>query len=342
LIIPILFPFIIRTLFLFLAGVEIIKLIAMELVRRAVIDVGTNSVKLLVAEVTGREVRPMLEESRQTRLGKDFYETRILQPEAVARTAGAVASLAGHARALNPASLRVIATSAARDAQNAGDLTAAIQTATGLTTEIISGGQEAEWSFQGVTTDPRLAEEPLLILDVGGGSTEMILGCGRRQELARSFPLGTIRLLEQFPPADPPSTTDHTVCRDWVRAFLRDQVRPQLAPAWPAETAIGSVQLVGTGGTAALLGRMERPADHFDREAIESVRLSLDQLTTRRAGLWSMTMAQRQNIPGLPPSRADVILTGVVIYEAVMEVFGFQQLSISTRGLRFAAVMQAG
>ena len=314
----------------------------MEFVRRAVIDVGTNSVKLLVAEVTGREVRPVLEESRQTRLGKDFYETRMLQPEAVARTAGAVASLAGHARALNPASLRVIATSAARDAKNPGDLTAAIQTAAGLATEIISGGQEAEWSFQGVTTDPRLAEAPLLILDVGGGSTEMILGRGRQQELARSFPLGTVRLLEQFPPADPPTAADHTVCRDWVRAFLNDQVRPQLAPAWPAETASGAVQLVGTGGTATLLGRMERPADHFDREAIESVRLSRDQLTTRRAGLWSKTLAQRQTIPGLPPSRADVILTGAVIYEAVMELFGFQQLSISTRGLRFAAVMQAG
>jgi len=314
----------------------------MEFVRRAVIDVGTNSVKLLVAEVTGREVRPVLEESRQTRLGKDFYETRMLQPEAVARTAGAVASLAGHARALNPASLRVVATSAARDAKNPGDLTAAILAASGLATEIISGGQEAEWSFQGVTTDPRFAESALLILDVGGGSTEMILGRGRRQDLALSFPLGTVRLLEQFPPADPPTAADHTVCRDWVRAFLNEQVRPQLAPALAADTAAGAVQLVGTGGTATLLGRMERPTDHYDREAIEGVRLALDQLTARRAGLWSQSLAQRQTIPGLPPSRADVILIGTVIYEAVMELFGFRQLSISTRGLRFAAVMHAG
>src|SRR5271163_2103881 len=118
----------------------------MQTVRRAVIDVGTNSIKLLVADVRGHDVQPVLEESRQTRLGKDFYETHRLQPEAIARTAEAVTRLAGQARAQQAATIRVIATSAARDAKNPGDLTATIRTACGLTTEIISGEQEAEWS----------------------------------------------------------------------------------------------------------------------------------------------------------------------------------------------------
>ena len=122
--------------------------------RRAVIDIGTNSIKLLVADVAGRNVQPVHEESRQTRLGKGFYETRQLQPDAIARTAEAVAEFAQTAREHKVANIRAIATSAARDAVNADELTSAIQRASGLEVEIISGGQEAGLAFQGITTDP--------------------------------------------------------------------------------------------------------------------------------------------------------------------------------------------
>ncbi|MGA2853402.1 MAG: hypothetical protein ABSE90_04655, partial [Verrucomicrobiota bacterium] len=159
-------------------------------VRRAVIDVGTNSIKLLVADVRGRDVQPVHEESRQTRLGKGFYETHRLQPEAVACTAEAVREFARTAREKNADSIRVFATSAARDAMNPADLTDAILRASGLKTEIISGAREAEWAFRGVTTDPELARHPLLLLDVGGGSTEFIVGGGKKH-FAQSFPLGT-------------------------------------------------------------------------------------------------------------------------------------------------------
>jgi len=311
----------------------------MEFTRRAVIDVGTNSVKLLVADVAGREVMPVLEESKQTRLGKDFYDTQVLQPEAIARTAGSVALLADNARAKKAAVIRVVATSAARDAKNPGDLTAAILTASGLATEIISGEQEAAWAFRGVTTEPRFANASLLILDAGGGSTEFILGRGRQPHLARSFPLGTVRLLEKFPHSDPPSAAEFTACRDWLLTLLRDQVRPQLEPVLNGAAMPGPLRLVGTGGTTSLLARMELKLDHFDRNAIENVQFSRERLKFLREYLWSLPLAEREKIPGLPRTRADVILTGVAIYEAVMDEFGFEQLSISTRGLRFAAVM---
>jgi exopolyphosphatase/guanosine-5'-triphosphate,3'-diphosphate pyrophosphatase len=311
----------------------------MDCIRHAVIDVGTNSVKLLVADVAGHEATPVLEESQQTRLGKDFYETHRLQAEAITRTARAVASLAGKARGLQTASIRVVATSAARDAKNAGDLTAAIQAAAGLPTEIISGEQEAEWSFQGVTTETRFAGASLLILDVGGGSTEFILGRDRRRLLARSFPLGTVRQLETFPVSNPPTATEFAACRDGLLAYLRDQVQPQLAATLASAALPGPLRLVGTGGTTSLLGRMELQLTSFDRAAIESVQLSLDRLRTLRDELWSLPLAQRQALPGLPANRADVILTGIAIYAAVMEVFAIPQLNISTRGLRFAAVL---
>src|SRR5437762_12061285 len=127
----------------------------MEATRRAVIDVGTNSIKLLVADVAGHEVRPLLEESKQTRLGRGFYETHRLQPEAIATTAKAVAKFAEMARERRAASIRVIATSAARDAENPSELTSAIEQVAGLKVEIISGDQEADWVFKGVTTDPQ-------------------------------------------------------------------------------------------------------------------------------------------------------------------------------------------
>jgi exopolyphosphatase/guanosine-5'-triphosphate,3'-diphosphate pyrophosphatase len=180
----------------------------MEATRRAVIDVGTNSIKLLVADVRGRDVQPVHEESRQTRLGKGFYQTHRLQPEAVAHTAAVVWEFAEVAREKNAGSIRVIATSAARDAVNPMDLTGSIFSASGLQTEIISGTREAEWVFRGVTSEPELANQPLLLLDVGGGSTEFIIGHGTLTSFAHSFPLGTVRLMEKFPHSDPPKKSE--------------------------------------------------------------------------------------------------------------------------------------
>ena len=309
----------------------------MATARRAVIDVGTNSVKLLVADVTGNEVRPVHEESRQTRLGKGFYETHRLQPEPIARTAEAVWEFAEVARERQAVSTRVIATSAARDAMNPTDLTISIERASGLKTEIITGAREADWAFQGVASDARLAQHPLLILDVGGGSTEFILGHGQKKHFAHSFPLGTVRLLEKFPHGDPPASAEFQACRDWVKQFLHGEVRPQLDPALKLEQ--GEVRLVGTGGTTSILARLEKKLDRFDRDKIESTVLTRDRIIAHRENLWRLPLELRKEVPGLPKLRADVILSGVLIYEMVMKEFGFRELRISTRGLRFAAVM---
>jgi len=309
----------------------------MDYVRRAVIDVGTNSIKLLVADVSGREVRPVHEESRQTRLGQGFYETRRLQPESIARTAEAVWEFGEIAREKLAASIHVIATSAARDAVNPRDLTNAIERACGLKTEIISGAREAEWVYLGAATDAELARRPLLLLDVGGGSTEFIVGHGSQVRFARSFPLGTVRLMERFPHGDPPKKAEFEAGRDWVRNFLQQEVRPQLEPALQEGSA--EIHLVGTGGTTSILARIEKRLGAFDRAKIESTVLTFEQVAAHRKTLWRLPLARRKEIIGLPRQRADVILTGVLIYEVVMEEFGFEALRVSTRGLRFAAVM---
>lgn len=316
----------------------------MPATRRAVIDVGTNSVKLLVADVNGGAIQPVFEDSEQTRLGAGFYETRKLQPAAISKTAQAVASFVTQARQMNASTIHVIATSAAREAVNSADLTDAIEQAAGLKVEIISGEQEADLAFRGVATMPELADQPLMLLDVGGGSTEFILGRGEQRHFCRSFPLGALRLLEELRPGDPPTAAELANCRRRVKEFLQKEVLPLLEPALRRERDIDSAHraplLIGTGGTATILARIEGRLLKFQRERIEDARLTLNQIRAQAEQLWELPLEERKKTVGLPKKRADVILTGVVIYEMVMECLRYDELRVSTRGLRFAAAME--
>jgi exopolyphosphatase / guanosine-5'-triphosphate,3'-diphosphate pyrophosphatase len=316
----------------------------MKAVRRAVIDVGTNSIKLLLAEVHGREVTPIHEESKQTRLGQGFYDSHRLQSESIARTAEAVARFAQIAREQQATKIQVIATSAARDAVNRDELIDAVEQASGLTVEIISGEQEADWVFRGVMSDPALEREPLLLLDVGGGSSELIVGRSREKLFAESFPLGTVRMLDRGLHGDPPSEEELQNCRTSVGEFLRTKVQPKLLPALERamrESSNRPARLIATGGTATILARMEAKLEVFDRAKIESTLLSSSRVQWHVRNVWSLPLEQRRTVIGLPKNRADVILTGAIIYESVLEVFGFQEMRVSTRGLRFAAVIDA-
>ena len=230
-----------------------------------------------------------------------------------------------------------------RDAHNQKDLLSAVERACGLTVRIISGEEEAVYAFQGVTSDPLLSQELFLLLDVGGGSTEFILGQRAQKRVALSFPLGTVRLLEELRPSDPPSREQLVECRAWLRRFLVDQIDPKLTLGLRGDSGLPtlpeSLQLVATGGTASILACMEAGLNTFDRARLEATRLSRDHLHWHVDHIWRLPLAERQTIIGLPPNRADVILTGTAIYEAVMDHFDFQQLRVSTRGLRFGVVM---
>jgi exopolyphosphatase / guanosine-5'-triphosphate,3'-diphosphate pyrophosphatase len=308
----------------------------MEKRRKAVIDIGTNSIKVLVADVEHSGIEPVWEKSKQTRLGRGLYKTHLLEETAILDSARAVCNFVAEARAYGAESVRVIATSAAREAANAQDLTRAVEEHAGLKVEILSGEQEADLVFQGVTTDKRLAQERLLLLDVGGGSTEFIVGEVSHQSLSASFELGSVRLAETMAHSDPPKGAELTACQEWVAEFLRTNVAPRLSPALIQDRP--KFWLIGTVGTATMLARMETELDHYDRALIESTIISRDQLGCRVKQLWSLPLKERQTIRGLPANRADIILMGAVIFQAVMELFDFSELRISTRGLRFAAV----
>lgn len=303
--------------------------------RRAVIDVGTNSVKLLMADV-GRTVTPVLRVSRQTRLGQGSFRTKWLHPEAVARTAAAVAELGAQAAELRPLSIRVLATSATREAANGSELVQAIQRAVGLNVEIISGDLEAEYVFRGVTSDPAFAEQPLLIVDVGGGSTEWVVGEGAFTYFCGSTHLGTTRLLEMNPPGDPPTPEDLMVSRNAVSDFVHWELRSRLGPTLRSFCG-REVRLVGLGGGLRTLARLSAAQGPPRRG--EPVRLGLNQIREQVERLWGLCSRERRQLDGLDPEKADVILSGAVIYEAVMAEFNFSEVFVSQRGLRDGALM---
>jgi exopolyphosphatase / guanosine-5'-triphosphate,3'-diphosphate pyrophosphatase len=307
-------------------------------VRRAVIDIGTNSVKLLVGDVQEGLITPVLEDSKQTRLGAGLYTEHCLQPDAIAKTTRAVANYVAEARKQGAESVLIIATSATRDARNSKDLLHAINQIAGLKVRILTGDEEAEWVFGGVMTDAQFATQPVFIVDVGGGSSEIILGENGQKYWSGSFNIGAVRLLEQLKLSDPPGLAALQSCRELLRKYFADEAAPKIGQA--IHKSRKKAQLIGVGGTATILARVEKQIDTFDRERIESARVSLKRLHSDLESLWQKPLSERQTIVGIPPKRADVILTGMTIYETIMTQFGFEDVRVSTRGLRYYALLQ--
>jgi len=158
--------------------------------------------------------------------------------------------------------------------------------------------------------------------------------------------LGTVRLLETIPHSDPPTKGELLETQNWVRDFIRAKVSPTLAPSLAQAGGLlpapQPFALVGTGGTTTILARMEARLESYDRVAIENTRLNLDRVRWHVENLWHLPLARREAIIGLPRKRADVILPGAIIFQAVMKEFGFPELRVTTRGLRFAAVLASG
>lgn len=307
--------------------------------RRAVIDVGTNSVKLLVGDVKDGLISPVFEDSKQTRLGAGLYLEHRLQPKAISDTAIAVAKYSNEAQRYGAESVLIIATSATRDARNAQELLDAIKNDAHLPVRILSGNEEAEWVYGGVMTDPRLAAESLFLIDVGGGSSEIILGEDSHKYWSGSFNIGAVRLLEQLHLGDPPGLAALDTCRASLRNFFADDAAPKIGQA--VHKSGKKLQFIGVGGTATILARVEQQIDTFDRDRIENARVSFSVLRQTLETLWQKTFAERQQVVGIPRKRADVVLTGMAIYEAVMSQFGFDEVRISTRGLRYYALLQS-
>ena len=308
--------------------------------RRAVIDIGTNTVKLLVADVSERQMVPVATKDRTTRLGEGVDDSKRLLPAAMARTVRAIQDFLAEARALGATDCVAVATSAARDAANRDEFLGQVRHVCGLDVELISGGREAELIFRGVSSDPEWSGAPILVVDVGGGSAEFIQGVGGKMELFQSLPLGALRLTEKF--------------GEGRFAELCEHLRATLTPALAGYSA-SRCRLIGTGGTITTLARIECGAvDHatISREKLGLVycirRADVDELCASlvargyRALPYHAGMedeARKANQDAFIRERADIIVAGGVVLLMAMEVLEASELTVSVRNLRYGALV---
>lgn len=302
--------------------------------RRGVIDIGTNSVKLLIADLRGDEISPHLETSRQTRLGRGLYSCGKLQTEPIQATVAAVNELLALAKANDCSNTRIIATSAVRDSSNSAELLDAL----GQAVDVLSGDDEARLAFAGVMGCPRLAKSPALVIDTGGGSTEFIVGDEDGMRFHTSIPLGSVRMMERHAVSDPPTSGELETVRKSIDQALSESSLPGLRGQLNEPGQAQQFAMIGSGGMAGILAKMELADDDYDRERMEAVELPLARVTAWRERLCGFPLAKRREITGLPKSRADVALFGSLIYEQAMRQLGFAALKITTRGIRFGVL----
>ena len=295
--------------------------------RFATIDVGTNSVLLLVADRSpeGRFI-PVVERAEITRLGRGVDKTRRLSPEGMEATLEVVTAFANEARSLGAEAIAVTATSAARDAENGAEFMAAAKARAGVTVEIISGELEAQLSFSSAHMDfARELTGPLLVIDIGGGSTEFIYGDREgRVAFRHSFDVGAVRMTERFIHSDPVSAAERAA----VEAHLRSTF--SALPPTPA-----GAELVGVAGTVTTLYTVQHRIDPYDATRVQGGTLTLAELEALADTLCRLPLAERRALPGLQPKRADVIPAGALILVEAMRALGLARCRVSDRGLRW-------
>lgn len=312
--------------------------------RIAGIDCGTNSLRLLIADAVDGRLRDVHREMRIVRLGQGVDETGEFAPEALARTRAALVDYAGLLAAYDVARVRMVATSAARDAANRGvffAMTAEVLGAAvpGAIAEVITGEQEAELSFRGAVGELDRAGAPFVVVDLGGGSTEVVLG-GTDGGVWASYSadIGCVRLTERCLHSDPPTADEVTAARELVRERLGAALRAvpvQRARTW-----------VGVAGTMTTLSALAHQMTTYDPVAIHLSRVGHDELLAVCDRLIGMTRSQRAALGPMHPGRADVIAGGAIVVEELADVLraraGIDELIVSEHDILDGIALSIG
>ncbi len=298
--------------------------------RAAAIDIGTNTVLLLVAERRGARLLPLLERATITRLGAGVDATGRLAPEAVARTLACLEDYARELEALGIARLDVVGTSALRDARGGAPFVQGAAARLGVAPRVISGLEEARLSFEGALSGLAL-EGPGLVVDVGGGSTELVSGDPARpgDVSAVSLDVGSVRLTERLLSRDPPSAEELARVSAAVSAALT-QARAPGALGW----------VVGVAGTVTTLAAVAQGLARYEPARVHGSRLEAAQIAALVERLAALTGAERARVPGLEPQRADVIVAGGLIVQEVLRWAAQPHLVVSDRGVRWGLMQR--
>jgi exopolyphosphatase/guanosine-5'-triphosphate,3'-diphosphate pyrophosphatase len=297
--------------------------------RLAVIDVGTNTVRLLVAESGGGSTyRTLLTAQEITRLGQGLLPSRELQPEPIRRTVRVLRRYRELADAQGAATLLAVGTSALREAKNRTAFLAVARDEAGVEVAVIPGEDEARLGLLGVRAGLPNAPARLAMMDIGGGSTELVVAEGETILAAVSTGVGVVKLTESCLHTDPPLPTELETVRRKAAERL-DRARTVELRGVPTGNT-----LVGTAGTVTSLAAVDLALIPYDLVRVSGHRITRVRIAQILHRLASLPLADRRRVPGLEPARADVIVAGGVICLAAMEVLGFPELTVSDGGLR--------
>ena len=293
--------------------------------RVAAIDLGTNSTRLLVADVEDGRLEEVERRLTITRLGEGVDARRRLLPLPIARVRNV---LTEYRRALEEHGAEralAVATSAVRDAENGEAFLGEVEWSYGFTTRLLTGEEEALLTLRGVTSGREL-EPRTLLLDVGGGSTELVVGGPDGVDSHASLDLGCVRLTERFLHGDPPVAEELAACAEHVRAALPD---------------LDVHAAVGVAGTVTTLAALDLGLAEYDPEAIHGHRIPAAAVEEQLARLAALPLEERRRVPGLEPERAAVIVAGVVIVREVLRAYGLDALEASERDILHGAALAA-
>jgi exopolyphosphatase / guanosine-5'-triphosphate,3'-diphosphate pyrophosphatase len=300
--------------------------------RVAAIDCGTNSIRLLVADLAGDRLTDVVRRMEIVRLGQGVDRTGRLAPEALERTRVALAGYAAQIAELGASRVRMVATSATRDATNAADFHAMVTGTLGVAPEVVSGDEEARLSFTGAVRGlPAGLATPYLVVDIGGGSTELVRGHST-VDAALSVDIGCVRMTERYLHADPPTGTQVAAAEAAIGTAIGH-----------ALSAIGTGRtLIGLAGSVTTVAAIALGLPAYDPQRIHHARISCPDVAKVTADLLAATRERRRAIPVMHPGRADVIGAGALILRVIMERAGFDAVIASEHDILDGIALSIG
>jgi exopolyphosphatase / guanosine-5'-triphosphate,3'-diphosphate pyrophosphatase len=299
-------------------------------VRVAAVDLGTNSTRLLVADVDDGGLEEVVRKLKITRLGEGVDERKRLLPEPIARVRNVLTDFRRELEELGAERTLAVATSAFRDAENGEAFLGEVEWSYGFKTRLLSGHDEAQLTFRGATLGREL-EADTVVIDIGGGSTELVAGGSDGLRFHDSLDLGSVRLTERFLASDPPTDEELDECSEAIRSLLDERLPDALRPA----------AAIGVAGTITSIAALDLGLERYDPERVHGHRLSRSGAAEQLERLASIPLERRRELPPLDPDRAPVIVAGAVILRDVLDRLGVDGIEASERDILDGAALEA-
>ena len=304
-----------------------------DVIRVAVVDIGTNSTRLLIADVENGTVDQIERRTTVTNMGRGVDHTGLICSDAIEDVCSVIADYKARYEEMGAERVMAIATSAVRDAANGEAFIAELRERFGLHAQLLTGEEEARLTYLGATAE-RPADGTTLVFDIGGGSTELVIGSGRDVGFHVSLQAGTIRQSERHLTADPPHTHELEDLAADIRNLIERAIAAQPESGRP-------VRAIAVAGTPTSLAAIDQELEPYDPGRVHGYQLGLHRIQRMLSRLSALPLAERLRVPGLHPGRAPTIVAGTVILVQVMRAFGLQEIEVSELDILHGSALSA-